>query len=133
MSESGVPRRQTVEQERAQFALGRVHDVKRHHQRIAGRYRQEVMGLPAMILVNGLGQTLAFLKSKGAGSQNEHAVAYRHLNDWVLPRLSRAGDLLEAITQMDVTTYRLAQAEALAMLGWLKRFAEAEIAQERRV
>ncbi|MCC7367675.1 MAG: type III-B CRISPR module-associated protein Cmr5 [Chloroflexi bacterium] len=127
-----MPRRQTVEQERAKFALGRVHDVKGHHQWMARAYRREVMGLPAMILVNGLGQTLAFLKAKGAGSLNEHAVAYRHLSDWVGKQLSLPGDLLEEITRMDVGRYRLAQAEALAVLTWLKRFAESEIDEERR-
>ena len=33
---------------------------------------------------------------------------------------------------MDVDRYRLAQAEALAVLGWLKRFAESEIPDEGR-
>jgi CRISPR-associated protein Cmr5 len=133
MSQSRASRRQTVEQQRAQFALGRVQDVK-GRQQIARAYRQEVMGLPAMILVNGLGQTLAFLKAKCEGSrkQNEHEAVYRHLNDWVRTQLGLAGDLLEEVTRMDAGQYRLARAEALAVLGWLKRFAESEIADEVR-
>lgn len=136
MSQSGVSRRQTVEQERAKFALSRVQDVAREERGIAASYRQEVMGLPAMILTNGLGQTLAFLKAKSEGGRkrNEHAAAYRHLDWWVRTQLppSLEGDLLEAITRMDVSTYRLAQSEALAVLGWLKRFAEAELAGGER-
>lgn len=130
MSQPAGSRRQTIEQKRAQFALSRVREVSSNQRRIAGRYRQEVMGLPSMVLTNGLGQTLAFLKAKGAGSQNEHATAYRHLNDWVRAQLSLGDDLLEAVTQMDVSVYRLAQSEALAVLGWLKRFAEAELPKE---
>ena len=130
MNQPATPLRQTIEQQRAKFALGRVQDVKSNQRRIAGRYRQEVMGLPTMILTNGLGQTLAFLKAKGSGSQNEHAAAYRHLNDWVRAQLSLGGDLLEEVTRMDVSRYRLAQAEALAVLGWLKRFAEAELPKD---
>jgi CRISPR-associated protein Cmr5 len=134
MSQPTAPRRQTVEQARAQFALGRVQDVKGKQARLAGRYRQEIMGLPAMILSNGLGQTLAFLKAKSEGgrTRNEHDAAYQHLSDWVRLQLKLPKDLLESITEMDVNTYRLAQAEALAVLGWLKRFVESEIPDEAR-
>lgn len=134
MSQPGAPRRQTTEQKRAQFALSRVQDVKNTQVHIAARYRQQIMRLPAMILASGLGQTLAFLKAKSDGGRkrNEHDVAYRHLDEWVRLQLKLPGDLLEEVTRMDVSQYRVAQTEALAVLGWLKRFAEAEIADEGR-
>jgi len=112
-------RRQTVEQERAAYALACIRQVK--GTRAAGEYRREVMGLPAMVLVNGLGQTLAFLKAK------KKLVASEPLSQGVRVRLGFQGDLLDEVTRMDVATYRLAQLEALAVLGWLKRFAEAEL------
>ncbi len=126
---SGVPptRRQTIEQQRARFALGRVREVA--SKKYGGKYRQEVQGLPAMILTNGLGQTLAFLraKSKGGRADDEHAAAYQHLCSWICLQMGWTGDLLERVTATDVAGYRRAQLEALAVLGWLKRFAEAEL------
>ncbi len=122
---SQQPHRQTVEQQRAAFALECVRKVKR--EAFASKYRQLVRGLPAMILTNGLGQTLAFLKAKGGEKSNEHQTAYTHLSAWAREQLRFGPDLLEQITRMDVSQYRLAQTETLAVLGWLKRFADAEL------
>lgn len=119
-------RRQTAEQERAREALQRVREVK--GKAFEARYTAEVKGLPAMILINGLGQTLAFLRAKGKDA--EHAALYAHVATWVSRQLKLDGDLLEAITQIDVATYRRCQVEALALLTWLKRFAEAELTGE---
>jgi CRISPR-associated protein Cmr5 len=114
-------RRQTIEQQRAAYALERVRRIAATDKRQAGDYHREIMGLPAMVLVNGLGQTLAFLRAK------KRDRVYRDLAGGVCERLGLDGDLLEEVTKMDMATYRLAQLEALALLGWLKRFAEAEL------
>lgn len=131
MRETPAPptRRQTVEQERAAYALKCVRAAKQGQQ--AHKYLQEVRGLPTMILVNGLGQTLAFLRAKGKGQDDPKAACYRAISGWAAERGLCTGDLLDAITEMDVATYRLAQRETLAMLVWLKRFAEAEIEEKR--
>lgn len=126
MSEAGErpTRRQTVEQERAAYALECVRRAAQRGEKQAGEYGREMKGLPAMLLVNGLGQTLAFLRAKGKSD------VYADLSRGVGPRLRLEGDLLVEVTRMDVATYRLAQAEALALLAWLKRFAEAEWPEE---
>lgn len=125
--QAGAPatRRQTVEQTRAAYALTCIRAVQPSGQ--GASYLPTVRGLPAMVLTNGLGQTLAFLKAKNKRD------LYRHLDRWVGKQLGLPGDLLEAVTQMDVATYRLAQVEALALLGWLKRFAEAELEAQEEV
>jgi len=79
--------------------------------------------LPAMILMNGLGQAAAFYKSKGG----KYERLYKLLSDW----LKQSGkpyagkELLSGITTSDAKTYRAAQAEALAYLQWVKKFAKA--------
>jgi CRISPR-associated protein Cmr5 len=98
-----------------------------------GRYGSVVRKLPSYILTNGLGQTLAFLKAKGKGEPgNEHEVLYRHLADWVGRKVNADGDLLSWLVNTATSQqYRLATMEALALLQWLKRFAEAELPKGR--
>lgn len=91
---------------------------------------------PMLVLTNGLGQTLAFLKAKGKNDPgDEHTVLFRHLSEWVLNQVapgttSSNGDLLEWVLDHDSAAYRRATTEALAFLTWLKRFAEAELPTE---
>lgn len=79
--------------------------------------------MPAMILMNGLGQTAAFYKNKS----KQHQALYQLLSDWLQqPGKPYAGkELLTGITQGDAQAYRSAQVEALAYLQWVKKFAKA--------
>ena len=117
---------QTKEQERAAKAWEYVTEVK--GQRYEGQYGSWVKRLPALILTNGLGQTLAFLRAKGQGAGNAPQTLYQHLSDWVLDEVGPGtGSLLEWLLTQDSATYRRATTETLAFLNWLKRFAEAEL------
>jgi CRISPR-associated protein Cmr5 len=92
--------------------------------------------VPMLVLTNGLGQTLAFLKAKGKNDPaDEHTVLFRHLSNWVLSQVASStpasnGDLLQWVLQNDSAAYRRATIESLAFLTWLKRFAEAELPTE---
>lgn len=89
--------------------------------------------LPSYILTNGLGQTLAFLRSKGKDDQSDkHNIICRHLSLWVTGQVYGAenGKLLEHIINNDSQIYRRTMTEALAYLNWLTRFAEAELSDE---
>jgi len=92
--------------------------------------------VPMLVLTNGLGQTLAFLKAEGKNDPaDEHTVLFRHLSDWVLSQVAPSatasnGDLLQWVLENDSVAYRRATTEALAFLTWLKRFAEAELPTE---
>jgi CRISPR-associated protein Cmr5 len=92
--------------------------------------------VPMLVLTNGLGQTLAFLKAKGKNDPaDEHTVLFRHLSSWVLSQVASSTtanneDLLQWVLQNDSAAYRRATTEALAFLTWLKRFAEAELPTE---
>lgn len=98
-------------------------------EKFKGAYGSLARKVPALILSAGLGQTLAFLRAKGKSEGwNQHQVLYNHLSSWVVAQLpDTAGDLLEVVRQNSSDVYRQATAEALAFLGWLKRFAEAEL------
>jgi CRISPR-associated protein Cmr5 len=120
-----------LEQERAKHAWDCVQEVK--DKPFAGDYRTIAVKVPSLIVTNGLGQTLAFLKAKGKGDPgNEHEVLYRHLADWVSEKVNADGDLLSWLVNTATSQqYRLATMEALALLQWLKRFAEAELPKGR--
>ena len=89
-----------------------------------------------LVLTNGLGQTLAFLRAKGKNdSTDEHTMLFQHLSRWVLSQVAPAStsdnrDLLQWVLENDSAAYRRATTEALAFLTWLKRFAEAELPTE---
>ena len=126
----------TLEQERAQQAWACVQEVTNKPQEFKKKYGSLARKVPMLVLTNGLGQTLAFLKAKGKNDPaDEHTVLFRHLSSWVLSQVTSSttasnGDLLQWVLQNDSTAYRRATIESLAFLTWLKRFAEAELPTE---
>lgn len=108
---------QSIEQERAKAALTWA------EKGVDDKALSAAVAMPAMILMNGLGQTAAFYKSKGGAQE----ALYQLLSGW----LKQTGkpyagkDLLTGITQGDAQSYRAAQIEALAYLQWVKKFAKA--------
>lgn len=126
----------TLEQERAQRAWECVQEVTGKPQEFKKKYSALARKAPMLVLTNGLGQTLAFLKAKGKNDPgDEHTVLFRHLSEWVLNQVapgttSSNGDLLQWVLEHDSAAYRRVTTEALAFLTWLKRFAEAELPTE---
>ncbi|GAB4440169.1 MAG: hypothetical protein Kow00120_08210 [Anaerolineae bacterium] len=114
------PIQQTREQARAKQAWRDVEGVGEDQTKYGTLARK----LPALIQTNGLGQTLAFLKSKKKESATQ--LLYRHLSSWVMQQMHANGDLLQAITGWTTEKYRRATTEALAYALWLRRFAEAQ-------
>lgn len=123
---------QTLQQQRARFALTQVKAVP-----AADRedFKRQAESFPAMIRMNGLGQAAAFYfgkrekeKNKGAREMNAYERLYLLLGEWLTtPGQPYAGceNLLQGITQQNMHAYRLAQAEALLLLDWVKKFAKA--------
>jgi len=114
---------QTMQQQRARYALQQVETARQ--QGVDSReYKSYASGLSAMIQMNGLGQMAAFYYSQGG----THRQLYDLLSGWLTqPGQPYAGlnDLLQGITRRNMRTYLLAQAEALALLDWVKKFAKA--------
>jgi len=105
------------------------------------QYRSLARGLNAMIQINGLGQTLGFLKAKGKGQQQKpHYLLLLHLTRWMQDPehfYAENGDVMNGGYDgllhwiLDPRTgsddYRRATTECLAFGVWLRRFAEAEL------
>jgi len=122
----------TREQQIATRAANCISEVKKE-EKLAKRYGTLARKLPSLVLTNGLGQTLAFLKSKGYSQGTPkpdaaEALIYKHLCGHLLT--SKDSDLLDTIMGENSLEYRYHTAEALAFAGWLKRFAEAELEAE---
>ncbi len=117
--------RQTTEQRRAKQAWDDVNGVNDQ-----SKYGTLARKLPAMIQMNGLGTSLAFLQAKGKGKRNDgHTEIYGHISDWVLKELllnNTHRDLMDAVRQEDMQTYRRATTEAIEYAIWLKRYVEAK-------
>ncbi|MGC1246155.1 MAG: type III-B CRISPR module-associated protein Cmr5 [Spirulinaceae cyanobacterium] len=125
-----------LDRKRAKIAWENIKEIKQQSPEQQKKYGTIAYKLPTLIQVNGLAQTLAFLKAKG---ETHHKKALKHLSDWVCKRFQwhndtdlNDTDLLGKLLLQNTDTqqYRLATAEALAFLQWLKRFAEAELERE---
>ena len=118
-----------MQQKRAKFALDRV-DKAREKSGVKKQkeYISYASSLPAMIHTNGLGQAAAFFKSKGG----THEQLYQLLSDWLKKddQPFAKKELLDGITSSDMQTYQLAQAEAQALMDWVKKFAKAFMDKE---
>jgi len=99
-------------------------------------YRSYVKKIPTMILSNGLGQTLAFIKAKSEKG-NAYNLIYQQLTEYMksdhtvrIKMPQEKNDLVEWVISCNSSTYRYITQEILAFLNWLKRFAEGLIEVE---
>lgn len=117
---------QTMQQERAKFALERVKKAADNPEVNQKEYRSYASALPFMIHANGLGQAVAFFRSKG--DKDTHFLLYKLLSDWLTREnqpFHKYDDLLDGITGESMSVYMAAQAEALVFMDWVKKFAKA--------
>ena len=120
---------QTIQQRRAKHALEQVRDIHQQHADKASKIKARAAELPFMIHTHGLGQATSFFKSKK--DNDGYDIVYNALTKWltdegqVLAKHAQKGELLAAITQCDLHTYRVAQAEAMQYMEWFKKFAQA--------
>jgi CRISPR-associated protein Cmr5 len=113
---------QSIEQQRAKAALAWAESQGKN---VDGETVSAAVAMPAMILMNGLGQTAAFYKSK---DKAHYTNLYNELSKWLIQSgkpYAGKENMLKGITQGDARTYRAAQIEALAYLQWVKKFAKA--------
>lgn len=145
MVEQAKPQRQNSEQKRGAQAWKDVQDVQKadssSEKSLEKEYRSLARGLNAMIQINGLGQTLGFLKAKGKGdSKKAHFLLLKHLTEWMSNPdhfkavngqiMANGSDgLLQWVVDEGTSSadYRRATTECMAFGTWLRRFAEAEL------
>jgi CRISPR-associated protein Cmr5 len=145
-------------QQRARYALEKIEFMK--EKPVAAAYGRLVRRLPAMVLHNGLGQALAFLLADDKGGINKEAASapgwlYWHLEEWLCGALDEnhprrvypeapsysvekegkkqgvwRNQLISQLMDSDRNRYLQAQQEALALLQWMRRFADAFLPKE---
>lgn len=134
------PVHQHIEQRRSNQAWQTIQSIK-NTQNVAleKEYRTLARNLNTLIQVNGLGQTLGFLKAKGGShSSRAHYLLLQHLTNWMQEHfytpnsaIMRSGHdgLLRWLMheQTSSADYRRATTECLAFANWLRRFAEGEL------
>ncbi|MEO0224011.1 MAG: type III-B CRISPR module-associated protein Cmr5 [candidate division WOR-3 bacterium] len=126
-----------LEQGRAEYAYRCVEQVTyKLNEKGKREYRSYVKKIPTMILLNGLGQTLAFVKAK-AKDGNAYKLLYNQITEYMKSnstiRIQMPPDkneLIEWVISCDSREYRWITQELLAFLNWLKRFAEGMIEEE---
>ncbi len=106
-------------------------------------FRAHAKYIPMMIKTNGLGATLAFMKSKAKSEKEKekrefsYTILYEKISHWLksvdrnyLLGEHKDKDLIEAVVSMNSQEYRALTIEVLAYFGWLRRFAEGLIEGE---
>jgi CRISPR-associated protein Cmr5 len=123
-----------IENGRAAYAFQKINDyvqknININNEKGLKEYRSYLKKLPAMIQVNGLGQTLAFCFAKGG----QYQVIYDQLEGWIRQQQSTlikqydnkpAKKFVELVVMMDSRDYRIITNEVIAVLDWMRRFAD---------
>ena len=126
----------TKEQERAKVAWETIKNINQEKDKQFKReYRSWALKLPTLILTNGLGQSLAFLKSKGKNDiKKVEERIYQDLQNWLFENITwgnaNQNELMERIVNISSDKYRHVTIEALGFLNWLKKFADAVLPKE---
>ena len=104
----------------------------------AKEYKSYVKKMPMMIKVNGLGAAVAFAFSKGAKNglpekSTPWGLIYHQLEEWLgekgmIPKGQQS--FAHLLAELDSAQYRAVTNEVLALLSWMRRFAEGLIEGE---
>jgi CRISPR-associated protein Cmr5 len=116
-----------IAQERAKYALEKVLSITCDKK----EFKSFSAGAPAMILQNGFGQSLAFWLAKG---KDKHIELFGMVTDWLKKNdekcfggCNHPKDYLQKISEMEQADYLRNQSESLALLEWVKRYANADL------
>lgn len=133
----------TPEQKRAKYAFKVVDKIK--VKPFASEFSRLVAKIPSYILTNGLGNTIAFLFSKG---KDHHLAVAGIIADWILKEWeiitdsnfknlpnnwfynieevkNKLGDIMEGlVVEPDISHYSVIIDELLSLFVWLKRFCD---------
>lgn len=130
---SNTTKRTGLEQGRAAFAYTCAESGANLEKK--KEYKSYVKKMPMLIKVNGLGAAVAFAFAKGSknGSAQKNdpwGLLYLQLEDWLRQKGNlkmEQSPLAKALASSESDSYRAATIEVLALLNWVKRFADALI------
>lgn len=118
---------ENIQQERAKFAIEQLEKIS-SNQVIDKDIATFIVGMPNMILSNGIGQTLAFLLAK----TDKEKKVYRILKNWICKKYANLGftdksdmDFIKTFCTLKQDKYLEIQRECLRLCEWLKRYARA--------
>lgn len=132
--------KQTLQQKRAAFALEKISEIANNAGgKISKDLSNFIVGMPTMILTNGIGQTFAYLlskvKDKHEAERDKHAITFKIMMQWILkkkPDIFGTIDInnikfefLKKFNSLTQQQYLEIQHEELRLLEWLKRYARA--------
>lgn len=131
-----ITKRTKLEQGRAEYAYDEVRNALDNlGKEGAKEYKAYVKKMPMYIKVNGLGAALAFALYKSHKSPS-WKMLYQHIEDWLRKYFKQIdepfeeGELVGKLTREKSATYRAATMETMALLTWLRRFADGLIEGE---
>jgi CRISPR-associated protein Cmr5 len=87
--------------------------------------------MPAMIHVNGLGQTLAFYYSKR--TIKAYGAIYKIIGDYLKTQFDSATkytELIDWVVNLQSPEYRLATNETMALLDWMRKFVSGLVTED---
>ena len=110
----------SLDQQRAAYAWEKVQGCNQDYIKLA-------KGAPALIMNNGLMQTLAFFEDKG---KKHHQDLNRHIIDWLAAYLTDQEisnvpfkTMMDSLLKADSQKFRKATEESLALLRWIRQLA----------
>lgn len=130
-----MSQRKKLEQGRAEFAYQCAEKGRDGENGAKPKeYKSYCKNIPMMIKANGLGATLAFMKSKGGGTYKLiYEQVYQYLKKYDKMNIFNKDtneDLVKVIISQNSAEYRYLTVETLAFFNWLRRFAEGLIEGE---
>lgn len=122
----------SLEQERAKYAWKCIREIKEEDVVMQKNYSSYVKKASVLIQTNGLANTLAFYYNKWKKGEKAYERLYNHIVNWDRVRRMCNGKefllwIIEDASSIDI--YHITR-EIIALLSWMKRFAEAELKGE---
>lgn len=114
---------QTLDQQRAQYAWARA-----EKNAMKNGYRELAKGAPALIMGNGLMSALAFYNSRTGANKDPAELILADVLGWLAKRQMVPNGFsaaMKAFFDSGSQDYMHATEETLAMLKWLRQFADA--------
>jgi len=98
----------TLTQKRADFALACVADylMNKKEESVRKSFKSLTSGVPAMILQNGLGLTMAFIRSKDSKSDDKYKRVYEAIKDWLTTKSETTKTFFSSGPKSDVDFFR---------------------------
>jgi len=131
ISETNI--RTGIENGRARYAFTAVNQHIQNKNVDSSNYKSYIKKIPAMIQVNGLGQTMAFCLAK----KKEYKAIYDQIENWIRMNNSELikkyepenrKEFIDVLVSMNSSDYRIVTTETMALLNWMRRFADGLIA-----